>query len=91
MQQWQLENTRLYFLIKDSVVISGDWEGLDRETTKVEASIHLRSKDFAAHERWLANLSDVITSNGLDDLWENQIVSNTGGGCTHGRVTYFTY
>ena len=70
MQQWQLENTRLYFLIKDSVVISGDWEGLDRETTKMEASIHLRSKDFAAHERWLANLSDVITSNGLDDLWE---------------------
>ena len=40
--------------------------------TKMEASIHLRAKDFAAHERWLANLADVITSNGLDDLWENQ-------------------
>ena len=38
----------------------------------MEASIHLRAKDFAAHERWLANLADVITSNGLDDLWENQ-------------------
>ena len=38
--------------------------------TKMEASIHLRAKDFAAHERWLANLADVITSNGLDDLWE---------------------
>ena len=32
------------------------------------------AKDFAAHERWLANLRDVITSNGLDDLWENQQV-----------------
>ena len=42
--------------------------------TKMEASIHLRAKDFAAHERWLANLADVITSNGLDDLWENQKV-----------------
>ena len=41
-------------------------------STKMEASIHLRAKDFAAHERWLANLADVITSNGLDDLWENQ-------------------
>ena len=40
--------------------------------TKMETSIHLRAKDFAAHERWLANLADVITSNGLDDLWENQ-------------------
>ena len=40
--------------------------------TKMEANIHLRAKDFAAHERWLANLADVITSNGLDDLWENQ-------------------
>ena len=29
--------------------------------TKMEASIHLRAKDFAAHERWLANLADVIT------------------------------
>ena len=28
--------------------------------TKMEASIHLRAKDFAAHERWLANLADVI-------------------------------
>ena len=37
-------------------------------STKMEASIHLRAKDFAAHERWLANLADVITSNGLDDL-----------------------
>ena len=35
--------------------------------TKMEASIHLRAKDFAAHERWLANLADVITSNGLDE------------------------
>ena len=35
--------------------------------TKMEASIHLRAKDIAAHERWLANLADVITSNGLDD------------------------
>ena len=35
--------------------------------TKMEASIHLRAiKDFAAHERWLANLADVITSNGLE-------------------------
>ena len=34
MQQWQSENTRLYFLVKDSVVISGDWEALDRETIK---------------------------------------------------------
>ena len=25
MQQWQSENTRLCFLVKDSVVISGDW------------------------------------------------------------------
>ena len=39
-------------------------------STKMEASIHLRAKDFAAHERWLANLADVITSNGLDDLWD---------------------
>ncbi len=29
--------------------------------TKMEASIHLRANDFAAHERWLANLADVIT------------------------------
>ena len=34
MQQWQSENTRLYFLVKDSVIISGDWEALDRETIK---------------------------------------------------------
>ena len=48
-------------------ILSGTGTG-----TKMEASIQLRAKDFAAHERWLANLADVITSNGLDDLWENQ-------------------
>ena len=30
--------------------------------TKMEASIHFAAKDFAAHERWLANLAGVITS-----------------------------
>ena len=34
--------------------------------TKMEASIHLRAKDFAAHERWLANLADVITGRATD-------------------------
>ena len=52
---------------------------------KMEASIHLRAKDFAAHERWLANLADVITSNGLDDLCFHPgepADSNSGGGET---------
>ena len=34
MKQWQTENTQLYFLVKDSIIISGDWETLDRETIK---------------------------------------------------------
>ena len=34
--------------------------------------MRLRAKDDAAHDRWLVNLQDVITSNRLDDLWENQ-------------------
>ena len=40
----------------------------------MEASLRLRAKDYAAHDRWLVNLQDVITSNRLDDLWENQQV-----------------
>merc|ERR1712185_241153 len=32
------------------------------------------TSDYAAHDRWLVNLQDVITSNRLDDLWENQQV-----------------
>ena len=36
--------------------------------------MRLRAKDYAAHDRWLVNLQDVITSNRLDDLWENQQV-----------------
>ena len=43
-------------------------------TVSVEASLRLRAKDYAAHDRWLVNLQDVITSNRLDDLWENQQV-----------------
>ena len=42
----------------------------------MEASLRLRAKDYAAHDRWLVNLQDVITSNRLDDLWENQQVSS---------------
>ena len=40
----------------------------------MEASLRLRAQDYAAHDRWLVNLQDVITSNRLDDLWENQQV-----------------
>ena len=43
-------------------------------TVSMEASLRLRAKDYAAHDRWLVNLQDVITSNRLDDLWENQQV-----------------
>ena len=43
-------------------------------TVCMEASLRLRAKDYAAHDRWLVNLQDVITSNRLDDLWENQQV-----------------
>ena len=32
----------------------------------MEASLRLRAKDYAAHDRWLVNLQDVITSNRLD-------------------------
>ena len=39
-------------------------------TVSMEASLRLRAKDYAAHDRWLVNLQDVITSNRLDDLWE---------------------
>ena len=42
------------------------------------ASLLLRAKDYAAHDRWLVNLQDVITSNRLDDLWENQQVPTSG-------------
>ena len=38
-------------------------------TVSMEASLRLRAKDYAAHDRWLVNLQDVITSNRLDDLW----------------------
>ena len=43
-------------------------------TVSMEASLRLRAQDYAAHDRWLVNLQDVITSNRLDDLWENQQV-----------------
>ena len=32
-------------------------------TVSMEASLRLRAKDYAAHDRWLVNLQDVITSN----------------------------
>ena len=44
----------------------------------MEASLRLRAKDYAAHDRWLVNLQDVITSNRLDDLWENQQIGPGG-------------
>ena len=48
-------------------------------TVCMEASLRLRAKDYAAHDRWLVNLQDVIfTSNRLDDLWENQQVPTSG-------------
>ena len=31
-------------------------------TVSMEASLRLRAKDYAAHDRWLVNLQDVITS-----------------------------
>ena len=34
--------------------------------TKMEASIHLRAKDFAAHERWLANLAGPVKTKRKD-------------------------
>ena len=40
-----------------TAVLDSRWDG---NGYKMEASIHLRAKDFAAHERWLANLADVI-------------------------------
>ena len=43
-------------------------------TVSMETTLRLRAKDYAAHDRWLVNLQDVITSNRLDDLWENQQV-----------------
>ena len=35
-------------------------------TVSMEASLRLRAKDYAAHDRWLVNLQDVITSNNLE-------------------------
>ena len=37
-------------------------------TVSMEASLRLRAKDYAAHDRWLVNLQDVITSNRLDPM-----------------------
>ena len=51
-------------------------------TVSMEASLRLRAKDYAAHDRWLVNLQDVITSNRLDDLWENQQVPTLAAGWT---------
>ena len=36
-------------------------------TVSMEASLRLRAKDYAAHDRWLVNLQDVITSNVTPD------------------------
>ena len=63
MQQWQSENTRLYFLVKDSVVISGDWEALDRETIK-ERFTSGRLRDGVAFVQWVNSYHDHTTEAG---------------------------
>ena len=63
MQQWQSENTRLYFLVKDSVVISGDWEALDRETIK-ERFTSGRLRDGVAFVQWVNSYHDHTTEEG---------------------------
>ena len=63
MQQWQSENTRLYFLVKDSVHISGDWEALDRETIK-ERFTSGRLRDGVAFVKWVNSYHDHTTEEG---------------------------
>ena len=63
MQQWQSENTRLYFLVKDSVLISGDWEALDRETIK-ERFTSGRLRDGVAFVKWVNSYHDHTTEEG---------------------------
>ena len=63
IQQWQSENTRLYFLVKDSVVISGDWEALDRETIK-EQFTSGRLRDGIAFVAWVNSYHDHTTEEG---------------------------
>ena len=63
MQQWQSENTRLYFLVKDSVVISGDWEALDRETIKERCTSGML-RDGVALVAWVNSYYDHTTEEG---------------------------
>ena len=51
-------------------------------TVSMEARLRLRAQDYAAHDRWLVNLQDVITSNRLDDLGHAHNAPS-GAGVTH--------
>ena len=57
MKQWQMENTQLYFLVKDSIIISGDWETLDRETIKNRFTSG-RLRDGLACIAWVNSFHD---------------------------------
>ena len=63
MKQWQLENTQLYFLVKDSIIISGDWETLDRETIKTRFTSG-RLRDGLAFIAWVNSFHDHTSEDG---------------------------
>ena len=62
LQQYQGENTALYFLVKESVIISGPYEQLDREyITKnfVGASGARNLRDGIGFLRWVESFFDI--------------------------------
>ena len=62
LQQYQGENTALYFLVKESVIISGPYEQLDREyITKnfVGASGARSLRDGIGFLRWVESFFDI--------------------------------
>ena len=63
MKQWQTENTQLYFLVKDSIIISGDWETLDRETIKNRFTSG-RLRDGLAFIAWVNSFHDYTSEDG---------------------------
>ena len=63
MKQWQTENTQLYFLVKDSIIISGDWETLDRETIKNRVTSG-RLRDGLAFIAWVNSFHDHKSEDG---------------------------
>ena len=62
LQQYQDENTALYFLVKESVIISGAYEALDREyiTNKFVGQNGARNlRDGLGFLRWVDSFFDV--------------------------------